>query len=96
MMHHANPAAETHAAVTPGLARVKGSMLIMISSAHRRTGLVYDRWHKYYGNDSDDVLVVKGTTLQFNPSFNPLIIERQLEDDLAKYSAEYLSNGATI
>ena len=91
----ANPAAETHAAVTPGLARVKGSMLIMISSAHRRTGLLYDRWHKFYGKDNDDVLVVKlvvkGTTLQFNPGFNPLIIERQLEDDLAKYSAEYLS-----
>jgi hypothetical protein len=42
----------------------------MISSAHRRSGLLYSRWSRYYGKAEDDVLVVKGTTLDFNPSFD--------------------------
>jgi len=37
--HSALPDIETYAAVTPGLGRVENSMLIMISTAHRRAGL---------------------------------------------------------
>ena len=54
----------------PGLGRIAGSMLILISSAHKRSGLLYDRWKAHYGRDGDDVLVVKGGTLAFNPTFD--------------------------
>jgi hypothetical protein len=63
----------------------------MISSGHKRSGLLYQRWRDYYGKSSDDVLVVHGTTLQFNPSFDAKIIERALEEDPQRYGAEYLS-----
>jgi len=63
------PDVETHAAVTPGLARVPNSMLIMISTVHRRAGLLWNRFKDHYGKESN-VLVVRGTTLQFNPTFD--------------------------
>ncbi len=87
----ASPDIEVHGAVTPGLGRVPNSMLIMISSAHKRSGLLFQRYRDHYGKDSDDVLVVHGTTLQFNPSFDAKIIERALEEDPQRYGAEYLS-----
>jgi hypothetical protein len=88
----ANPDSEVHAAITPGLARVPGSMLILISSAHRRAGLLYDRWKSFFGKASDDVLVVRGTTTQFNPTFDQGVIEKALALDPQRYGAEYNSN----
>jgi hypothetical protein len=87
----ANPDAEVHAAITPGLARVPGSMLILISSAHRRAGLLYDRWRSFYGKDDDDVLVVRGSTTMFNPSFDKGVIAKALALDPQRYAAEYNS-----
>ena len=87
----ASPDVETHGAVQPGLARVKGSMLILISSAHRRSGLLYQKWKDAYGKNDPDVLVVRDTTTTFNPSFDAKVIERQIAQDPALYRAEYLS-----
>jgi hypothetical protein len=87
----ANPDTEVHGAVLPGLARVPGSMLIMISSAHKRSGLIYDQWKDHYGRDDDDVLVVKGTTRQFNPLFDQGVIDKALAKDPQQAAAEYNS-----
>jgi hypothetical protein len=74
----ATPDFETAGAVQPSLGRMRksGSMLILISSAHKRSGLLYQKWKDAYGRNDPDVLVVKGTTLQFNPTFDAKIIER--------------------
>jgi phage terminase large subunit-like protein len=87
----ANPDTELHAAITPGLARMRGSMLILISSAHKRSGLLYDRWKSFYGKNDDDVLVVRGTTTQFNPTFDRSIIDKALVLDPQRYGAEFES-----
>ena len=87
----ATPDVETAGAVQPGLARIPGSMLILISRAHKRSGLLYAKWKDAYGRDDPDVLVVKGATLQFNPTFDVKVIERQLASDRQLYGAEYLS-----
>jgi hypothetical protein len=87
----ATPDVEVAGAVAPGLARIPGSMLILISSAHKRSGLFYQKWKDHYGRNDDDVLVVRGTTLQFNPTFDSKIIERQLASDPQLYGAEYNS-----
>jgi len=89
--HSSSPDTELHAAVSPGLARMPGSMLVIISSAHKRTGLLYKRFQDFYGKNSDEVLVVHGSTLTFNPSFDAKIVERALEEDPQRYGAEYLS-----
>ncbi len=87
----ANPDTEVHSAIAPGLARVGGSMLILISSTHRRSGLLYERWKQFHGRDDDDVLVVRGTTRQFNPGFDQNIVDKSLALDPQRYAAEYNS-----
>lgn len=85
------PDVEVHGAVTPGLARMPGSMLILISSAHKRSGLLYQRWRDYYGKNDDNVLVVHGTTMRFNSTFDASIIATAIDADPERYRAEYLS-----
>ena len=75
----------------PGLGRIAGSMLILISSALKRSGLLYEQWKNHYGRNDDGILVVKGGTLQFNPTFDHTVIERALIEDRALFGAEYLS-----
>jgi hypothetical protein len=84
------PDVETYAAVTPGLARVPNSMLVLISTAHRRAGLLWNRFREHYGKESD-VLVVRGTTLQFNPTFDAATIDDAIQSDPQLYGAEYNS-----
>ena len=86
-----NPDFAVAGAIKPALGRVPGSRLILISSAHKRSGLLYQRWKDCFGRNEDDVLVVKGTTLQFNSTFDRTIIEQQLAEDRALFGAEYLS-----
>jgi hypothetical protein len=59
---------ETDAAVSPGLARFPNSLKIIISSVNKRSGLLYDRYARFYGRDDADTLVVAGTSLEFNPT----------------------------
>jgi hypothetical protein len=86
----ANPDIEMHGAVTPGLARVPNSMLVLISTAHRRSGLLWNRFKDNYGKEND-VLVVRGTTLQFNPTFDAATIDAAIQSDPQLYGAEYNS-----
>jgi hypothetical protein len=58
---------------------------------HKRSGLLYQRSRDFYGKNKDDILVVYGTTLEFNPSFDEGIIERALTDVPERYGTEYLS-----
>jgi hypothetical protein len=87
----ANPDVELHAAISPGLARVPDAMLILISSTHRRAGLLYDRWKAFYGRDDGDVLVVRGSTVQFNPTADRKTIDKAVALDPQRYGAEYNS-----
>jgi len=87
----ANPDTEVDNAITPGLMRFPGSLKIVISSTHRRSGLLHDKFAKHFGKDDDDALVVLGTSLQFNPTLDQGEIERQLALDPEKAGAEYNS-----
>jgi hypothetical protein len=87
----ANPDVEVDTAVTPGLMRFPNSLKILISSVHRRAGLLHDKFAQYFGKDNDDTLVVLGTSTQFNPTLDQAEIDRQLALDPEKAGAEYLS-----
>jgi hypothetical protein len=87
----ASPDTEVDNAVTPGLMRFPGSLKIIISSVHRRSGLLHDKFAKHFGQDDDATLVVLGTARQFNPTLDPDEIDRQLALDPEKAGAEYLS-----
>jgi hypothetical protein len=88
---YANPDAAVDAAVTPGLMRFPGSLKIIISSVHRRAGLLHDKVTQSFGRDDDDTLVVVGSSLQFNPTLDAAEIDRQLALDPEAAGAEYLS-----
>jgi hypothetical protein len=70
----ATPDTETYTAVLPSLATTRG-MLVAISSAYRRTGLLYSKNKQYFGVDSDDCLVVTGATRLFNPTISEADID---------------------
>jgi hypothetical protein len=86
----ANPDVEVDTSITPGLMRWPGALKVMISSAYRRQGLLFDRYKQFYGQPDDDVLVVLGTSLQFNPTLDAAAIDRELALDYERAAAEYL------
>jgi hypothetical protein len=88
----AQPDVETYRAVLPALATVCG-LLIAISSAYRRVGLLYTKHRDYFGQDNNDVLVVQGGTETFNPTIDRAVIEGARRDDptaaLSEWDAEF-------
>jgi len=91
----ANPDTETYTACLPALATTNG-MLIGISSAYRKSGLLHTKHRDFFGRDSDDVLVVRGGTVVFNPSIDVCAIERARESDpvaaRSEWDAEFRSD----
>jgi hypothetical protein len=48
------------------LATIPGSLLIGMSSPHRRAGLLYQKWRESYGKNDDDVLVIRAPSRALN------------------------------
>jgi hypothetical protein len=78
------PDAEVYAAIRPSLATLENSMLIGISSAYRRAGLLWDKYRKHYGVDDPNVVVIRATTRQLNPLIDQMVIDQDLADDPQK------------
>jgi hypothetical protein len=78
-------------AILPAMITLPDSMLIMITTAYRRTGLVYQKWSQHFGKGDDDVLVIYGPSPAFNPTLPQNVIDAALERDLEAAAAEYLS-----
>jgi len=70
-------------------------MLISISSAYRRTGLMYAKHRDFFGVDSDDTLVIQGTTQQFNPTLDVGTIEASRKADPIAARSEWDSEFRT-
>jgi hypothetical protein len=88
---YANPDIEVLNAVEPGLATT-GGPLILVSSPHARRGVLWDMFKRHYGANGDPLtLVAHGASRVFNPSLSQHVIERALEKDRARASAEYLA-----
>src|ERR1700722_16063483 len=84
----ATPDVETHRACMPALA-ASGGMWVSISTGYRKAGLQYDKWRQHFGQDSADVLVVQGSTLDFNPSISSAIVQQAREADPEASEAEW-------
>jgi hypothetical protein len=85
------PDIELDRALSPSLATIPESMKILISTAYRRGGLLFEKWRKFYGVDDDRVLVIQASTPQLNPLFDMAEIDRAMEDDPMAARAEYFS-----
>jgi hypothetical protein len=84
----ATPDTETYTAVLPALLTTNG-MLIGISTPYRRMGLLHQKYRDHFGQDGDDVLVVQGTSTQFNPSLSDAAVHAQRAADPTAASSEW-------
>jgi hypothetical protein len=95
----ASPDTETYSAILPSLATVNG-LLVSISSAYRRAGLMYTKHRDFFGVDSDDTLVVSGTSQQFNPTLDAAVIAAQRAADpvaaRSEWDSEFRADLATF
>jgi hypothetical protein len=87
----ATPDVETYNAVLPGMVTMPASLLVGITTAYRRRGLAYEKWHRHFGQPDDDVLVVYGPSTTFNPLLPQSVIDSALARDPEAASAEWLS-----
>ncbi len=85
----ANPDLELVRAVRPALARVPGSLLVVVSSPYARRGVLFTAFEKYHGQPDGDVVLIQATTAQLNPTFDEQAIARAYEEDPSSASAEY-------
>jgi hypothetical protein len=85
----ADPDVELLRAVRPALARVPGSLLVVLSSPYAMTGELYRVWSQRFGKDDEDLLVVQADTQTLNPSFSAKEIARAYRDDPVAAQAEY-------
>jgi hypothetical protein len=95
----ATPDTEVYRAVLPALATTNG-MLIAISSAYRKLGLLYQKHRDHFGVDGDEILVVKGGTKVFNPTLADSVIATQREADptgaASEWDAEFRTDISTF
>jgi hypothetical protein len=85
----ANPDTEILNAVRPSLATTNGPLLIA-SSPYRKLGTLWDIYRQNFGPEGDPgILVLKGTSRQFNPSLDQKVVDRAFARDPASARAEY-------
>jgi hypothetical protein len=87
----ASPDYEIYNAVLPGMVTLPGAILVVITTAYRRSGLAYTQWASHFGKDDDGVLVVYGPSTAFNPSLPQHVIDAALARDPEAAAAEWLS-----
>jgi hypothetical protein len=85
----ANPDVELVRAIRPALARVPGSLLVVISSPYARRGILYAALERQAKTPSPDVLVVQRPTTALNPTFDAAAIARAYAEDPVAAAAEY-------
>src|SRR5262249_33735441 len=88
---YVNPDIEVLNAVEPGLATTGGT-LIFASSPYAKSGVLWDTYRKHYGPQGDSlILVAHGASKVFNPTLAQRVINRALEKDRPRATAEYLA-----
>lgn len=87
----ATPDVELVRAVTPGLARVPGSLLLAISSPFAKRGYMYDQWRRFYGVEDPRVLVAQIPTTMMNPTISQTTVDEALADDEVSAKSEWLA-----
>jgi len=87
----ANPDVEVYNALKPGLASLPGSVIILISSPYRKSGLLHTKYKDKFGKDDDKVLVIKAPTRVLNPTIPQSVVDEAMAEDSAAASAEWMA-----
>jgi hypothetical protein len=86
----ATPDREVYSAVLPALVTTNG-LLVGISSAYRKTGLIYSKYKQHFSTSIADVLVVKGASKIFNATLDDAAILAQKAADPIAARSEWES-----
>jgi hypothetical protein len=84
----ANPDTELYVALRPGMLTLPGSRIIIISSPYRKSGLLWDRYRKFFGKNDDSTLVIQASTRQLNPTISQEAIDAETAEDPAAAVSE--------
>jgi hypothetical protein len=84
-----NPDVELLRALRPALARVPGSLLVVVSSPYARRGVLWDAWKRLHGQPDGAAVFVQAPTLELNPTFDQEAVARAYEEDPASAAAEF-------
>jgi len=84
------PDVELVRALRPALLTLKGP-LIVVSSPHRKIGLLYNAHRKYFGNDdATRGLYIQASSRDLNPTLDEEEIAEAMQDDSAAAQSEFL------
>lgn len=81
-------------AARPGLS-FEHSKLVKISTPYWQRGEIWTDFKEYYGKANDHVLVFRGSTELFNPSFSQKKLDAARRRDLVAYETEFLAHFRT-
>ncbi|MBB2714077.1 terminase [Rhizobium sophoriradicis] len=79
---------ELYRAITPATLTTQG-LWIAISSAGRKSGLMFDRWRDHFGKDSATDLVIQARTTDLNLTIDKGEIDAAIADDPEAGRSEY-------
>lgn len=84
-----NPDVELLRALRPGLGRVPGSRLIVLSSPYKRSGILWEAWRKNQLSPRPEVVVIQASTMDLNPTFDQRTLQMAYEEDPEAAASEY-------
>ena len=84
----ANPDKEIYRAIKPSLLTTQGR-LIGISSPYRKTGLLWDKYSKSFGENDPNILVIQAPTRILNPTIPQSEIDIATQSDPEMARSEY-------
>jgi hypothetical protein len=91
-----SPDTELYGAVKPGMLTLADrAMIIGISTPHKKSGLLWTKYHDCFGKDDPDTLVIKATSMQLNPTLPVETIEAEIAANPDLNRAEYLCEWRT-
>jgi hypothetical protein len=80
---------EIQASIRRGMLSFPHPKLIKISTPYMKSGLLYQDFKRYYGQDSPDVLVWRASSLLMNPSLKAERLAQERTLDESRYFREY-------
>jgi hypothetical protein len=87
----ANPDVETYNAILPAMVTLPGALMVVITTAYRKGGLAYQKWHDHFGRNDPSVLVIHAPSTALNPNLPQSVIDAALARDYEAAAAEWLS-----
>ena len=86
-----NPDKEIFQALRPAMATIPEAKLLVISSPYAKYGVVFEAYHRYFGQDDATVLVWQAETRTMNPNISEEFIQAEIENDPDAARSEWLA-----